>query len=153
MNTNNNNNNQSANNNNNNSNIDENSLNLSAEIPDFHVIQDMSDLAESASQFEERIGDEEDISRDFQWLDFYTNQTYYRNAEWRSSPMPRTRTNQIGQNLVLHEYSGGVSYNNAQSNTGSNQFGLTNVEISDNIQYGGKWNWIFFIKSTKYHSI
>ena len=53
---------------------------------EMQIINDPTDYVESTSQFEERIGNESDISREFHWLDYYTNETYHNEVEWRSSP-------------------------------------------------------------------
>ena len=53
---------------------------------EMQIINDPTDYVESTSQFEERIGNASDISREFHWLDYYTNETYHNEVEWRSSP-------------------------------------------------------------------
>ncbi|KAH9416730.1 hypothetical protein DERP_014781 [Dermatophagoides pteronyssinus] len=53
---------------------------------EMQIINDPTDYVETTSQFEERIGNASDISREFHWLDYYTNETYHNEAEWRSSP-------------------------------------------------------------------
>nr|XP_027198250.1 putative uncharacterized protein DDB_G0278881 [Dermatophagoides pteronyssinus] len=70
--------------NNNNGNNDNNDNH--AERIEMQIINDPTDYVETTSQFEERIGNASDISREFHWLDYYTNETYHNEAEWRSSP-------------------------------------------------------------------
>ena len=51
------------------------------------ITKDPAEYAETTSQFEARIGDENEISREFHWLDHFTNETHHDDEiQWRSSP-------------------------------------------------------------------
>ncbi|KAH9416732.1 hypothetical protein DERP_014783 [Dermatophagoides pteronyssinus] len=51
------------------------------------ITKDPAEYAETTSQFEARIGDEHEISREFQWLGRFTNETHHNDEiQWRSSP-------------------------------------------------------------------
>ncbi|XP_046915551.2 uncharacterized protein LOC124496123 [Dermatophagoides farinae] len=70
------------------------------------IINDPSEYAETSSQFDERIGTESEISREFRWLDYYTNDTHYNDVEWRSSPRctPCCNANEFDIAVAFPEY-------------------------------------------------
>ena len=55
--------------------------------PDFIVYKDCDDYVESTADFEERIADEEEIAREFEWLSEFTVETSYLPRHWRSTPI------------------------------------------------------------------
>ena len=60
---------------------------LARDLEEFQIINDPDEYVETTSDFEERIGSDDEIAREFEWLDRFTRQTNYRNipVEWRSS--------------------------------------------------------------------
>ncbi|OTF83723.1 hypothetical protein BLA29_006104 [Euroglyphus maynei] len=55
-------------------------------VIELQIINDPMEYIETTSQFDERIGTESEISREFHWLNFYTNDTHFNDVQWRSSP-------------------------------------------------------------------
>ncbi|KAH9417690.1 hypothetical protein DERP_011401 [Dermatophagoides pteronyssinus] len=121
MNNNNNQQQQNANPNNVSANLNETDPNTS-NVSDFYITNDPSQHVISSRQFEQQIGNEDQINRDFNWLDYQTGQSYYDSVAWRSSPVP-CNTNAA----VIHEYSGNVSYNDILTESDSNSTESSNV--------------------------
>ena len=116
-----NNNNQQQQNTNQNNVSNETDPNIS-NISDFYITNDPSQHVVSSRQFEQQIGNEDQINRDFNWLDYQTGQSHYDPVAWRSSPVPmNTNAN------LIHEYSGNVSYNDILTESESNSTGSINV--------------------------
>ncbi|KAH9412951.1 hypothetical protein DERP_013261 [Dermatophagoides pteronyssinus] len=101
-------------------NLNETDPNIS-NISDFFITNDPSQHVVSSRQFEQQIGNEDQINRDFNWLDYQTGQSHYDPVAWRSSPVPmNTNAN------LIHEYSGNVSYNDILTESESNSTGSMN---------------------------
>nr|XP_027196428.1 uncharacterized protein LOC113790923 [Dermatophagoides pteronyssinus] len=113
-------------------NLNETDPNIS-NISDFIITHDPLEHAVSPRQFEQQIGNEDQISRDFNWLDYQTDQSHYDHAEWRSSPVPRN----LGNNIVqIHEYSGNVSYNSIITNESDSNTGYDlPINVSESSEY------------------
>ncbi|KAH9416722.1 hypothetical protein DERP_014773 [Dermatophagoides pteronyssinus] len=112
---------QDTNQNNVSANLNDTDPNIS-NISDFIITNDPSLHAVSSRQFEQQIGNEDQINRDFNWLDYQTGQSYYDSVAWRSSPVP-CNTNAV----LIHEYSGNVSYNDILTESDSNSTESSNV--------------------------